>query len=102
MRDTVEHDLCADMMLGRKLIDAARRARVRDIEPGLGIGVRSPQAIECAATAVRHPQAGILAIPALSRVGIAAVIGVIGIEATAVRKVGAMPTLELHVIDERM
>ena len=64
--DVVELDLVADMMLVGELVDMAGRLGVRDIEAGLGEGVRSPDIGECAAAAVGHPEARVLPVPALA------------------------------------
>eukprot|EP01035_Chromulina_nebulosa_P001641 gene1641-2210_t len=87
----IEHDLGTNVMLRRQLVDMARRRRIRNVHPRLRIVVGRPDTVEGAAAAIGDPQAGILPVPALAWVGVGAVIGIIGIEAAAIGKVGAAP-----------
>ncbi len=57
------------MVLGRQFIDMARRLGVANIEAGIGHGVGRPVGHEGAATAIRHPDARMLAVHAEFRIG---------------------------------
>ncbi len=100
VRNMVEDDFVAHVMLDRHLVHVARRAGVGDIQTRAGVGVRAPAAIECATAAVCDPQAGILAIPTPRGIAIGAVVRVVGIEARSVLELGAVTALELDVVDE--
>ena len=65
-------------------------------------GAGAPDIGEGAAASLRHPQAGILPVPALRRIGIARRVVVIGVDARAIEQVGAMPALEFDIIDHRL
>ena len=52
-----DDDLMADVVLARHGVNLAGGRRVGDIQPGHGIGVGSPDALEDAAAAVGHPNA---------------------------------------------
>ena len=59
----IQLHLRADVVLAGDLIDAARGGGVGDVEAGLRERARRPEVGERAATAVRDPQARVLAVP---------------------------------------
>ena len=100
--DAVERDFAADMMLDRRLDDAAWSLRVGNQDAGMREGAGAPDIGEGAAAALRHPEAGILPVPAPRGIRIARGVVVVGDDARAVEQVGAVPTLELDVVDHRL
>src|SRR6266404_5200157 len=62
-------DFIADMMLARDLAGPARRLRIGDEHAGMGEGRGRPDIQERATTAVRHPEAWVLAVPVAIGVG---------------------------------
>ena len=98
----VQRNLAADMMFDRRLNDPSGRFRVGNQDAGMREGAGAPYIGEGAAAALRHPQAGILPVPAPRRIGVARRVVVIGIDARAIEQVGAMPALEFDIIDHRL
>src|SRR6185312_540287 len=90
------------MMFAGKLIYVALRRRIGDIQTGLREGVRCPYVGEGTATAIGHPQAGILCVPAIRRVGIAAVRIVVRVHAGPVFVNDTATTEKADIVDKRI
>src|SRR3954471_13819126 len=75
-----------------------RGVSVGYVESCAGVGIGTPDAVECAATTVSNPQARILAIPPPGCVGITAVVVVVGIEPRAVCEIRSVATFKLHIV----
>ena len=95
----VEHDLVADVVLVRQLVDVAGRGRVGYVEAGLGEGVGRPHVGEGPAAAVRHPDAGVLRVQPVVGDGIAAVAAA-AVQRLAVRGGGAAAAHDLDVVHQ--
>src|ERR1700761_3355454 len=92
----IELDFVAHMVLGRKLVDVARRLRIRYNKSRLREGVRCPDISERATAAIRNPEARILRIPALAQVGVGRVVVVVGVRPPA------LAAEKTHVVHERV
>jgi hypothetical protein len=71
----------ADMVLARELIDVSFGFRVGNIEAGLRERIRRPYVGERPAAAICDPEAGVLRIPPVERIRIAAMRAVVRIYA---------------------
>ena len=92
----VELDLVAHVVFVRKLVHMARRGRIGNVESRLRERHRRPDIRKRPSTAVRHPQARILPVPAPPQIGIGRMVVVIRIGAAP------MPAQESHIVNQRI
>ena len=96
----VQHDLGADVVLGRELVDLAGRRRIGDVEAGLRIAAGRPDARERTAAAVGHPDARILTVPV--RGGVEAGVLLVRVSAAAVVQARTVAALDAHIVHQRL
>ena len=99
--DVVHLDFVANVVLARHLVDAPLGGSVGHQHAGLCERAGRPDVEECAAAAIRDPEAGILPVPAAIEVGVGGVRVVVRILTAALDARGAVPAQEAHVVHHR-
>src|SRR4029077_1995484 len=109
VRDVVQHDFVAHVVLAGELVDTSRRGCVGNIEARLGESAGCPDVHKSSTAAVGDPQAGILPVPAASYVGIPGVGIVVDLVPNLrilvygrARLTGPVPAKETHIVHERI